>query len=130
MSDNAFGIQPEQEMADLGYATRLSALERYEQELRDRKQAEADREKAYDDSLRAKERFVDVLSWVEDQPDSPLQQFCEEFVERHRPSEWDGERFYYPRCGVCLSPCWDGAEPDDWPCDELKALERFMHEYR
>lgn len=130
MSDNAFNVQPWQRKLNAGYATRLSAFERYEQELRDRKQAETDKEKAYDDSLRARERFVDTLSWVDDQPDGPLQKFCEEFIEWHRPSDWDGERFYYPRCGVCLDPHWYGADPADWPCADFKALERVMHEHR
>ena len=54
--DNAFGIRPEQKMVNLGYATKLSASELREQELRDRKHAEADREKARDDSLLAQDR--------------------------------------------------------------------------
>ena len=130
MSDNSFNVQPWQRELNAGYAMRLSAFELYEQELRDRKQAEADKEKARDDSLLARERFVDTVGWVDDQPDGPLKQFCEEFVERHRPSEWDGERFYYPTCNECVEPSWDGGEYTDWPCDDFKALERVMNEHR
>ena len=130
MSDNAFGIQPEQKMVNLGYATRLSAFEMYGQELRDKAQAKEDKAKAeakYKDALDRANRLRMLVIGAEP---GRLQRFAEDFVDRHSPDRWEGERFYYPTCNECVEPSWDGGEYADWPCDDFKALERVMYEYR